>query len=66
MSEKELPITHHTPESKIRHPLDLMKEMFQDLGASQELAWRLVIRDISAQYRQTALGYFWAVFPPQK
>ena len=64
MSEKELPITHHTPESKIRHPLDLMKEMFQDLGASQELAWRLVIRDISAQYRQTALGYFWAVFPP--
>jgi lipopolysaccharide transport system permease protein len=64
MSEKELPITHHTPESKIRHPLALIKEMFRDLGASRELAWRLVIRDISAQYRQTALGYFWAVFPP--
>jgi lipopolysaccharide transport system permease protein len=64
MSETELPITHHTPESKIRHPLTLMKEMFRDLGASRELAWRLVIRDISAQYRQTLLGYFWAVFPP--
>ena len=64
MSETELPITHHTPESKIRHPLVLMKEMFRDLGASRELAWRLVIRDISAQYRQTLLGYFWAVFPP--
>jgi lipopolysaccharide transport system permease protein len=64
MSETELPITHHTPESKIRHPIALMKEMFRDLRASRELAWRLVIRDISAQYRQTALGYFWAVFPP--
>jgi lipopolysaccharide transport system permease protein len=64
MSETKLPITHHSPESKIRHPLALMKEMFRDLGASRELAWRLVIRDISAQYRQTALGYFWAVFPP--
>jgi lipopolysaccharide transport system permease protein len=64
MSEKELPITHHTPESKIRHPLAFIKEMFRDLGSSRELAWRLVIRDISAQYRQTALGYFWAVFPP--
>jgi lipopolysaccharide transport system permease protein len=64
MRETGLPITRHTPESKVRHPVVLLKEMFRDLGASRELAWRLVIRDISAQYRQTALGYFWAVFPP--
>jgi lipopolysaccharide transport system permease protein len=38
--------------------------MSRDLKASRELAWRLLIRDISAQYRQTLLGYFWAVFPP--
>jgi len=38
--------------------------MFRDLKASRELSWRLLIRDISAQYRQTLLGYFWAVFPP--
>jgi lipopolysaccharide transport system permease protein len=38
--------------------------MWRDLKASRELAWRLTVRDISAQYRQTALGYFWAVFPP--
>jgi lipopolysaccharide transport system permease protein len=38
--------------------------MWSDLKGSRELAWRLVIRDISALYRQTALGYFWAVFPP--
>lgn len=64
MRETGLPITRHTPESKVRHPVVLLKEMFRDLGASRELAWRLVVRDISAQYRQTALGYFWAVFPP--
>lgn len=38
--------------------------MWHDLKRSRELARRLVVRDISAQYRQTLLGYFWAVFPP--
>ena len=61
---ENLPVTRHTPESKIRHPVVLLQEMFRDLKASGELAWRLMVRDISAQYRQTALGYFWAVFPP--
>ncbi len=60
----DLNITTYTPESRIRHPISLVKEMWRDLKASRELAWRLVIRDISALYRQTALGYFWAVFPP--
>ena len=64
MTEIDLPITRYTPESRIRHPILLIKEMWRDLMASRELAWRLIIRDISAQYRQTALGYFWAVFPP--
>lgn len=27
------------------------------------LAWRLAVRDIAAQYRQTAFGYVWAVLP---
>lgn len=59
-----LKVTKYTPESRIRHPISLLKDMWGDLKASRELAWRLVIRDISALYRQTALGYFWAVFPP--
>lgn len=54
----------YTPESHLRHPLRLWRTMFADLAASNELAWRLAARDISAQYRQTLLGYFWAVFPP--
>lgn len=64
MSEIELPVTQYTPESRMRHPITLFKEMWRDLQGSRELAWRLMVRDISAQYRQTALGYFWAVFPP--
>jgi lipopolysaccharide transport system permease protein len=60
----DLIVTRYTPESSLRHPISLIKAMWSDLKASKELAWRLTIRDISAQYRQTALGYFWAVFPP--
>ncbi|MEA5620667.1 ABC transporter permease [Cronbergia sp. UHCC 0137] len=54
----------YTPESRIRHPLILFKEMWRDLLASRELAWRLLVRDISAQYRQSLLGVLWAFFPP--
>jgi len=32
--------------------------------ASHELALRLFIRDVSAQYRQSLLGIFWAFLPP--
>ncbi|MCP4157973.1 MAG: ABC transporter permease [bacterium] len=64
MAESALEITKYTPESRIRHPITLVKEMWRDLKSSRELAFRLIIRDISALYRQTILGYFWAVFPP--
>lgn len=64
LNTSNLPLTRYTPESRLRHPLLLVKEMFRDLKASRELGWRLFVRDISAQYRQTALGYFWAIFPP--
>ena len=38
--------------------------MLRDLFSSRELAWRLFIRDISAQYRQSVLGYLWVFIPP--
>jgi lipopolysaccharide transport system permease protein len=38
--------------------------MFSDLLASRELAWRLFVRDTSAQYRKSILGYIWAFLPP--
>lgn len=54
----------YTPESQLRHPIRLFKNMGRDLLASRELAWRLLVRDISAQYRQSFLGIFWAFVPP--
>ena len=54
----------HTPESLLRHPLQLFNQMWRDLLASRELAWRLMVRDISAQYRQSFLGVAWAFIPP--
>ena len=38
--------------------------MWRDLKASRSLAWRLMVRDISARYRQSALGILWAFLPP--
>jgi lipopolysaccharide transport system permease protein len=35
-----------------------------DVWAGRELAWRLFLRDLQAQYRQTILGYVWAFLPP--
>lgn len=61
---RHLPETVYTPESRIRRPLKLWGEMKRDLLASRELAWRLMVRDISAQYRQSFLGVFWAFVPP--
>lgn len=54
----------YTPQSQLKHPIRLFKQMGQDLLASRELAWQLMVRDISAQYRQSFLGIFWAFVPP--
>jgi len=54
----------YIPESLLRHPVQLFKLMWRDLLASRELAWRLMVRDISAQYRQSFLGFAWAFLPP--
>lgn len=53
----------YTPESSLRHPLKLFNQMWQDLLASRELAWRLMVRDINSQYRQSLLGISWAFLP---
>jgi lipopolysaccharide transport system permease protein len=64
MSASGLQEVVYTREPQLRRPARLLRNMARDLMASRELAWRLFSRDISAQYRQTALGYFWAVFLP--
>jgi len=56
-------VSIYTPESQMRSPVKLAKSMWSDLKNSRELAWRLFVRDFSARYRQSALGFFWAFLP---
>jgi lipopolysaccharide transport system permease protein len=56
-------ITVYTPESQLR-TRGLLAAMWNDLTGSSELAWRLFVRDISAQYRQSLFGILWAFIPP--
>jgi lipopolysaccharide transport system permease protein len=60
---QDLPIQVYTPESPIRHPVTLVRKAVRDLKVSRGLAWRMAVRDISAQYRQTFLGYLWTLLP---
>ncbi len=62
-SVESLPTATFTPASQVRSPVSLVTSMLADLVASRELAWRLAVRDISAQYRQSILGVLWAFMP---
>lgn len=58
------PVVIYRPGSLLREPRRLFRDMSRDLAASRELAWRLFVRNTSAKYRQTMLGYAWAFLPP--
>jgi lipopolysaccharide transport system permease protein len=60
----ELQVTVYTSDSLVRSPRTLLRSMIQDLRASRELSWRLFVRDLSAQYRQSLFGVLWAFVPP--
>ena len=60
----EMRITIYTPDSLVASPFRMARDMLRDLAASRELAWRLTVRDLSAQYRQTLLGFLWAIILP--
>lgn len=60
----QLPVRVYTPEPAIQHPAILLKDLARDVMAGRELAWRLFVRDLKAQYRQTYFGYVWAFLPP--
>jgi lipopolysaccharide transport system permease protein len=63
-TQKTLRKVVYTPDSRLRHPSALVSEMLGDLLKSRDLAWRLMVRDISAQYRQSMFGVLWAFVPP--
>lgn len=63
-AQDSLPVVVYSPKSQVSSPGHLAKSMFKDLIESRELAWRLFVRDVSAQYRQSILGILWAFVPP--
>lgn len=63
-SKRSLPVVVYTAESSLRNPQRLLRDMVQDLLASRELAWRLLVRNISVRYRQSLLGPVWTFMPP--
>lgn len=62
--KKSLPVVVYQPESRVKHPVLLIKQMWYDLLASRELAWQLFQRNIQSQYRQSILGILWIFMPP--
>lgn len=54
----------YSSESYIRKPKTIIREMRKDLLKGRELAWRLTLRDIRSQYRQSILGVIWAFILP--
>ena len=54
----------YSPESQVHNLGQLFVAMWIDIKASRELAWRLFVRDLAAQYRQSMLGVFWTFLPP--
>ncbi len=62
MSQLQLKV--YTPDSSLCSPVKMLKDMFSDLIDGRELAWRLAVRDIKAQYRQAFLGVLWAFVLP--
>jgi lipopolysaccharide transport system permease protein len=59
-----LPVVIYAASSELVHPLHLVKELWHDIVRGRELGWRLFLRNLQSQYRQTLLGYFWAIMPP--
>jgi lipopolysaccharide transport system permease protein len=53
----------YTPDAHLGFGWHVWKEMLQELIRSRDLMWRLFLRDLSARYRQSFLGYVWAVMP---
>ncbi len=53
----------YTPDAMRVQGLSVWLNMWSELWESKELISRLIQRDISVRYRQSVLGYIWAVLP---
>ena len=54
----------YSPDTIARGGLPVLREMIDEQVASRELTWRLFVRDLSAKYKQSVLGFLWAFLSP--
>ena len=64
LQSSELSVRVYSPEPLLGHPINLIKSIIMGFWDGRELAWRLFVRDLSAQHRQSYLGYIWVFLPP--
>jgi homopolymeric O-antigen transport system permease protein len=64
VSDNSLREVVYAPKPLLREPLVLLQNMTRDLVESRHLAYRLLIRSLRSQYRQSLLGYFWLLVAP--
>jgi len=60
----DLPVRIITPHSGMEAFVDAISSIFRNFSRSRDLAWRLLVRDTRATYRQSLLGYVWLLLPP--
>jgi lipopolysaccharide transport system permease protein len=63
-SESPLPEVVYGSTPLLREPSALLRSMARDFVGSRHLAYRLLIRSLRCQYRQSLLGYFWVLVAP--
>lgn len=65
IASKPNPLTiEYTPKGTRRNGRSGWRVMFAELAESRHLIWLLIQRDIAVRYRQSILGYAWAILPP--
>lgn len=64
MPESMDKITVYDAANTDRISIRAWKVMFQELWEYKELIYRLVLRNIAGQFRQSVLGYLWIALPP--
>ena len=55
---------NYFPNRDLKLGIKVWSEMVNELFQFKELTWRLFIRDFSIKYRQSFLGYLWALIMP--
>jgi lipopolysaccharide transport system permease protein len=62
--DTQLKWTHeYSPESAVRRPLLVLRDIAISIYQGREMAKRLFLRNIASSYRQTLLGFLWILLP---